>query len=955
MLQFLTAVLPSTGTYVITTGTPKADGSGSWFKNYNCDTINEVVATASRLDGNSQRTIFFALGNYRDNVDEEDKVRRTSALAFQFKTLAFDVDPKDRNKNPLYATQRDMAATVLTAAAALGLPDPVFVSSGNGLHCYYPLTHEISKEHWRKASELLRDALLSTGMALDTSKICDPSMVLRPVGTLNKKTDPAKPVRLLSPIQLFDPVDLIQRLLKVVKPSASPKATAARAKPTGIAAAVLDNEFPPADAALVEAKCPQVGAVAATRGNVLEPIWYATLGIAAYTTDPEAAAIRWSDGHPKFDRAATITKMGQWKARSGPTTCAHFEKIDARQCSTCPHRGKITSPVQLGVAAVSDAVAVPTGKPNMVLPKGYFVKGDKIWRTFQDETLPVSDYLLFPTRRYRDNETGKSMCLLEVKLPVEGWTTRELPMDAMAAGGKDWSSWLLNHQIFVSNEALLKAMRHYIMTYLKELQLETESEVMCGSFGWVDDECTQFALGERLISKDGSVPLRLGPMAADIAPALRPKGDLDKWCRATAVFAAPGLEYHGLVFLMQVGSPIMAGSGLKSVLVNMYCPDSGTGKSTTGAFANSIYGNPDKLMLTVEDTQNATFKSMGVYGNLPVYIDEITKIDPKRLSHTLYFITNGREKRRLTKDGGFQSSMEWNNISTSSSNSDIYAVQGAERISIDGEAMRILQFPFDKNPIFNASGGANYGYKLAHFLKDNYGLAGEPFIRGILAAGGPFVAFDTALRKFSTKFDFTFTGKERFWQAAMVVAYAAGKIGTSLGLFQFDIDASIRKGLEYIATLRKELVDAETDCFDLLGTYLAEHSSKIVIHKTNLMVSRTGAVALPYPNEAMARIEAVWNNKTYHSGKLFISQPHFNEWCHRRGADSKNFFAQLVQHRVVFHKGRRINLMRGTDKPLPAVRVFEIIMDHERFTDILRQNDIGETQPELRLVGGTAA
>ena len=93
------------------------------------------------------------------------------------------------------------------------------------------------------------------------------------------------------------------------------------------------------------------------------------------------------------------------------------------------------------------------------------------------------------------------------------------------------------------------------MTYLQELQRETDSEVLCNSFGWLDDTCESFVLGERLIKKSVTETVRLGGTAATFGATYSPKGDLQKWVQATSIFNAPGLEFHGLVFLMGVGAP----------------------------------------------------------------------------------------------------------------------------------------------------------------------------------------------------------------------------------------------------------------------------------------------------------------------------------------------------------------------------------------------------------------
>lgn len=946
MVNFFTAVLPPTGNYVLNVATSKSDGSGRWHRNHHAATLQELEQLALKLDQNPNQTVYYALGSFKNNIHSDGKVGRTQAEAFEFKTLAFDVDPKDAKQNVVYSTQREMAQAALSACKKIGLPEPVFVSSGYGLHCYYPLTEAIPKDEWVRVSTALRDALTSTGMVLDTSKVCDASMVLRPPGTHNKKQSGAEEVKVLSTVVLFNLADLAAALAAFIVPTAAKHTK----KTSAIMDAILDAEFPPSDSAKVEENCAQIAAVVRVGGAVGYNLWRITLGIAKHCIDGRATAHRWSSGDPRYTAKETDEKFNSWSKSA--TTCGSFEREDSVPCSTCVHRGRITSPIQLGVPDVGTEVITPTGVVPLA-PKGYIFHGSRIFRKMGDESQHVSDYILFPSKRYKDEETGKTMCLAECQLPMEGWRTYELPMDTLSSDA-EFQVWLVNQQLFVHNKITVHETRRYMLTYLQELQLETESDLMVGSFGWTDDECTTFVLGDRLIAKNAVGDVRLSRSATEFTPALTPRGDRTKWSTASEMFNEPGTQLFGLVFLMSVGSPLMVGSGLKSVLVNMYSKHTGTGKTSTGLFACSMYGNPAKLMMTVQDTDNSLFKSMGVYGNLPVYVDEITKIERDkvgRLGQIAYFITQGREKRRMNKFGGFQESVEWQSISTSSSNDDMYALLN-NQMSFEGESMRILQFNMPDTALFTGAGSA-FGYQLSMFLQRNYGLTGQDFIQGILAMGGPHAVYAKARSNFDAKFDFSFTGGERFWQAAFVVAYATGSITNTLGITNIDVDACIEAGLREVRRLRRDLSDGQMDCFDILGQYLQEHSGMTTMLKKNVTMKNDGTVMAPYPKEAVARIEALCDNKNpFLSGKLFINQVHFNRWCHEHGIDRKAMFSELGDAGVPLHKDRRISLMKGTDKTLPAARVFEVEMNHTRFTSIMSQTD--QSVPSLALVLGGA-
>ena len=957
MLTFLRSVLPASGNYVLSIQTINADGS-DWLKNYHAATIEELEQEALRFDAFPNKTVFYALGNFKDNIHDDGKVGRTQAESHAFKTLAFDVDPKDKHNNVLYADQRTMVKTTLETCSKIGLPEPMFVSSGNGVHCYFPLNVEIPRGIWTRISVALRDALLATGMQLDTSKVCDASMVLRPIGTHNKKKSGVKQVKLLSKtVPTYDPLvleDVLTKFLKTAGVVSKPSKGKKPGKKSAVADAILSSNFPPADSALIESKCMQINLIAQSGGNVQEPLWRLALGVAKSCIDVNLTAVRWSDKHPTFTHKKMQEKLDMWQGTA--PGCDKFAAEDSAPCKNCQYKGKVANPAQLGVVIVSDTVVapIPPSARGFAPPKGYKAKSDKLYFIDADDNAHfVSDYLLFPSGRFKDKHTGKSMAVVEAQLPLEGWVTFELPMDTLAKAG-EFSLWLLNHQLFVHNDGVLLAMRKYMLTYMQELQQECESDQMSNSFGWVDDKCEEFVLGTRLITAGATGVVRLGPMAAEFGQAMMPKGDRDEWIKKTAMFNEPGMQLHGLAFLMSVGSPLMVGSGgLKSVLVNLYSKDSGTGKSTTGLFANSAYGSPDRLKMTTEDTENSLFKSMGVYGNLPIYIDEITEACkvPGKLGKIAYYVTQGRERTRMTKEGGFQERVEWESISTSSSNQDIYTSLG-ESTSYEGQSMRILQLTVGHTPLFPKVDHNTFGYEMALFLSRNYGIIGEEFVRGIIQNGGPHAIYAAAAKFFKSRYDFSFTGKERFWQGAMTIAYATGRLMKMLGLSLVDYDSCIRAGLMTIKALRKEFVEEKLDCFDTLGLYIGEHSHKTVIYKRNTN-KNTGLVDQPHPHEAVARIEAVTtNNNPFVSGRLYINQVHFNNWCRDTGIDRKGVLHDLQMVGVTVHKDRRVSLMRGTTIPTPAVRVLEIEMTHPRFISVLQQNDLGVIPTDhLKLVG----
>ena len=214
-----------------------------WNRNY--PTL-EAAAQAALKFNTDGLTVYHALGSFAGNetVDDQQrpKVTRKAAQAVLFKSLACDIDV---GAGKPHESQLAAAQSVARAVKSLGLPAPMLVSSGWGLHCYWPLTAAIDRATWSLISAALRDKLLAAGLALDTSKIADPAMVLRPVGTVNRKvSEHSQPVRLLRdcPDHVLSAIQACLGLAAgAAAPTPAPRATSGTPRRSAMLDAVLDS------------------------------------------------------------------------------------------------------------------------------------------------------------------------------------------------------------------------------------------------------------------------------------------------------------------------------------------------------------------------------------------------------------------------------------------------------------------------------------------------------------------------------------------------------------------------------------------------------------------------------------------------------------------------------------------------------------------------------------------
>lgn len=959
-LSFLTKVLPGTGNYVLTLERNKK------FWNENFTTLESLVEGIEKID-KTETTVFFAVGRYQNNTEVlptgRTKVTRKQTDTAGFKTLCCDLDVGGEHS---YADAREAAQALAKFCTDMKMRLPMIVSSGRGLHCYWPLTQELNPEHWTKLSTMLRVAMQDHGIDLDTSKIHDASMVLRPVGAHHKK-DPGnwKLVTLKRDCDAADPREYVELLAKYKDVAA---ATTPAKKKSGKKSEIMDAimDGTPVDIDAVGKKCPQIAALLESGGAtnaagkpVDNTMWFHAMGMVKKSApeNQKDTLIKLCGKHPDFNLEENLNLLDRWKG-TGTTLCVTFEKDCPEGCENCEYRGKLSSPGQLtsGVTEVTMTNPETDTPVTFNLPPRYSIKNGGIFYTpaGADDDIPVSPYMIYVLDRFTDVEEHRQIAKLLVKFPLEGEKVVDLDTLCIAHGGTELAKALALRQIYIPGD--VRPLRQYFMTYLQELQKSKPIEMYYRHFGWQTD--TQF-LGSQGVQgqvEAGALVHYDGPIKDYVKLITKSGDDLDQWVKLTRIFAQPEANFHGLVFLMMAGSPLMRGSGLASTLVNSYSKESGSGKTITARIGLSIWGQPSKLMRTVNDTDNALYKHFGIMHSLGAYIDEITTMDPERLRAFAFTLQEGRERDRVKQSAdGFREKVTWQMPLFASSNRDAYEVVGM-RYSSEAEKLRILQFTFERLAIFEQKKGL--GYEITRFLEANHGFVGPMIIEEIIKRGGPAKIFDTAYKRFDDKYEFHFTGPERFYQAMMVIADAMGEIMEDMGLIHFDYQQSVRNGLAHIQTLRDQTTESSMSGLDLCQQYLTENANKIVHYREfHRGQSVSGKVMEPPPNTAVARTEVAYDNADkLLGGFIYINRTAFRRWCGQNGVEFQSVLSGLKKEGVRIEENVRKTLFKNVLGASSAGQTYCFSMDvtsHPRLIEanLIDVNPYIDVQNRLTAVG----
>ena len=344
LIDFYRALLPESGRFALFY-TPRKQHL--W-----ADGLEELVAKTERVE--RHHSWYFATASF------DDEKHRKQANVVAKKCLYLDLDAgaeklAKHGEEQVYATNEDAQRAVVEFAKATKLPPSIIVHSGAGLHVYYVLDEAVAPEVWQPLAEGLGRLARQHGLKVDASCTTDSARVLRPVGALHVN---GERVRVLRATGVTYTVDQLRAKLPD-EPEQFGLAAPARAKLN-----VNDDlqlwEPVPASALKAAGQCAALNEIAVKKGDVQEPQWRAMLGLVKFSVEGVDIAHEWSNGHEDYNPRETEQKFERYEG-TGPTRCETFGKF-TKACDTCEHRGKISSPLQLGRLTVKQVEALPEDK-----------------------------------------------------------------------------------------------------------------------------------------------------------------------------------------------------------------------------------------------------------------------------------------------------------------------------------------------------------------------------------------------------------------------------------------------------------------------------------------------------------------------------------------------------------------------------------------------------------------
>lgn len=319
--------------------------------------------TLKLWSGKTKKTDSYGPGDILRLVEDVKARMLSEDLYIGLSTQPADLGPASRGSNDTammlpglfvdidFANAKDSAKryppnaeTAMPVLRSFGHQPFLIQNSGNGLHVLFKLDKPLvirNRDDRRKAQAILRQFgrrfmrhFHRAGYEIDS--VFDLARVFRVPGTFNHKSGTPKPVTVIE----YNRENRL-RLADLEEALPSPEEEARKATVGGRA-----------DHAIIQKECGWYGHYTGDGAATAdEPNWYGAASITARSKDGERIFHEYSARHPKYDEREAAKKLQRTLEEAGPRTCETIaaEPGNERFCDGCPHRGTITSPIQLGV------------------------------------------------------------------------------------------------------------------------------------------------------------------------------------------------------------------------------------------------------------------------------------------------------------------------------------------------------------------------------------------------------------------------------------------------------------------------------------------------------------------------------------------------------------------------------------------------------------------------------
>ena len=938
--EFLATVLPSSGKYcAVELSTAKKE-------HVFVSSIDELYDAAMAFDKKGYNT-FYALATFND-VKE-----RKTENALKIKSLFLDIDCGDSKS---YATKAEAATALDTFLATTSLAElgtPWIVSSGGGLHVYWPFTEEVDIDVWKPVAENLKRLCKKEGLKIDAMVTGDAARVLRVPDTSNYKQDTPRKVKIMveaSP-KTFDFETVASALRDKMNGAAYENLPALQLPgkrpqlaPNANSVKLIENSV------TFFKNITTCGQIHYYKDNAtddgMEPLWRGILSLAKSCEDGVEEGLALSALHPyDIDRHNT-----KWNEIKGPYGCLKLDEANPGICEKCPHFGKITNPLALGreIKTANEAKEIVVEKksdedcdPQQITvtrpipPKGFSYGsngGVFMDRLLDDEDgkgktrkqIMVLPYDLFAVDILNSN--GDHMVHMLAFRP-DGVIDILIPQKSIVSKDETVKALANQNIIAAYGSGNDKNLFEYVRGCVEFVSANKRALKIPSNCGWQEDKT--FVFNSRIFTSDGAEVYVPTPSLENINRATTPTGSVDEWRKVFNMLIAKQEWQILAMSLVGPASILMNFTIYNGCVYHLGSSDSGMGKSLALELAASFFGHPERYRVTQSTSIVASQQRQGLLNSLPFIIDETTnksREDFEWLPEFLLDLTQGKGKDRMESGSNKErvNDTTWKLLCLFSSNTHVMDyLSGARKHASQAEMFRILELQMHKKLTWTIEERTTL-----KLLKKNFGVAGRDFIRWIVKnqATAAKVLEETTER---LDREFSSNDEERYWTAGNSCIIATiillGKKYANI------IDIPIGPVLDVLRMMvtdaRSVIYGSKRTAEDVLNAYTREYFGKFVVIKAlngNLQATLGGNGEIDQSltrSDVAGRVE---HNVTPGHVDYYIEEQLLKAHCVAMSYGYSDFKEQLEKLPNFKINYARPNLLAKTRGPTMRVNVMKI-------------------------------
>lgn len=485
----------------------------------------------------------------------------------------------------------------------------------------------------------------------------------------------------------------------------------------------------------------------------------------------------------------------------------------------------------------------------------YIVSPDGIFANTQEGTVRISATPFLPVYKTRNIDTGVVQICIGVQDARGAWMKYLFDQDILYDAQKIKS--LAKFGIGITSETARLAVQ-----YMEDLMTWNSQELMSfesiGRLGWIDERCAAFVPYDMELKFSGDVAYK------ELFESVSTAGTLEGWLDAAREVREGNSVAARIMLAASFASPMLEAMNFLPFVVHCWSTVSGIGKTVALKLAASVWGYPERYMMTFNSTTVAFERLCGVLYSLPLCLDELqtakgtnSRVD---VQSAIYNLTEGKGRTRGARFGGLQQVDRWHNS---------IIVTGEEPLtdarSKAGAVNRVLDIEAGDIPMF-----AN-GNLTVQKICENYGHAGKMIVDVIRKASRQELSLLHG--GFQMKLLTESTPKQA--QAGAVILLA--DLLATRYIFKDDRALTIDEVMPLLA--RKDDVDVNKRCYQWLMDDITTNVNRYVPDPERGYVGEVWGM-MNDDASVVSIIKNIFDKRLSDNG---FSPKGFLEWCRREG------------------------------------------------------------------------